>query len=157
MLASHSKSNSAQWQWENAFAGAVAGFATVAVMHPLDVVRTRFQGTDVSSERVHTKCALNLIEICLNSIGFCFAVNDGRVFNLPTYKNTPHAIFTIARSEVLFRITSYLRSVLLLFLLHLNLLFDTRIFTFPLLLFENHGYLVFPMANNASFFCKKNF
>ncbi|KAG6700928.1 hypothetical protein I3842_08G137900 [Carya illinoinensis] len=69
MLASHSKSNSAQWQWENAFAGAVAGFATVAVMHPLDVVRTRFQ------------------------------VNDGRVFNLPTYKNTPHAIFTIARSE----------------------------------------------------------
>ncbi|KAH0855482.1 hypothetical protein HID58_007963 [Brassica napus] len=31
------------WQWENATAGAVAGFATVAAMHPLDVVRTRFQ------------------------------------------------------------------------------------------------------------------
>uniref|UniRef100_A0A7C8YY22 Folate transporter 1, chloroplastic n=1 Tax=Opuntia streptacantha TaxID=393608 RepID=A0A7C8YY22_OPUST len=58
-----------QWQWENAAAGAIAGFATVAVMHPLDVVRTRFQ------------------------------VNDGRILNLPTYKNTPHALLTIARSE----------------------------------------------------------
>lgn len=35
---------SEKWQWENATAGAVAGFATVATMHPLDVVRTRFQG-----------------------------------------------------------------------------------------------------------------
>ncbi|KAK9285316.1 hypothetical protein L1049_024507 [Liquidambar formosana] len=58
-----------QWQWESATAGAVAGFATVAAMHPLDVVRTRFQ------------------------------VNDGRVSNLPTYKNTAHAVFTIARIE----------------------------------------------------------
>lgn len=33
------------WQWENATAGALAGFATVAAMHPLDVVRTRFQGS----------------------------------------------------------------------------------------------------------------
>lgn len=31
-------------QWENAIAGAFAGFATVASLHPLDVVRTRFQG-----------------------------------------------------------------------------------------------------------------
>ncbi|KAG4939240.1 hypothetical protein JHK84_045432 [Glycine max] len=46
-----------------------AGFATVAVMHPLDVVRTRFQ------------------------------VNDGRVSHLPIYKNTAHAVFAIARSE----------------------------------------------------------
>ncbi|KAK8673250.1 hypothetical protein V6N13_111599 [Hibiscus sabdariffa] len=58
-----------RWQWENATAGAVAGFATVATMYPLDVVRTRFQ------------------------------VNDGRVTNYPTYKNTAHAIFTISRSE----------------------------------------------------------
>ncbi|KAL5063731.1 hypothetical protein RYX36_025468 [Vicia faba] len=57
------------WQWENAIAGAAAGFATVAVMHPLDVVRTRFQ------------------------------VNDGRVSHLPSYKNTAHAIFTITRTE----------------------------------------------------------
>ncbi|KAL6274016.1 hypothetical protein ACE6H2_024708 [Prunus campanulata] len=62
-------SSASQWQWETATAGAVAGFATVAVMHPLDVVRTRFQ------------------------------VHDGRVSNLPTYKNTAHAIFTIARLE----------------------------------------------------------
>ncbi|VYS64064.1 unnamed protein product [Arabidopsis thaliana] len=59
----------ASWQWENATAGAVAGFATVAAMHPLDVVRTRFQ------------------------------VNDGRGSSLPTYKNTAHAVFTIARLE----------------------------------------------------------
>lgn len=58
-----------KWQWENATAGAVAGFATVAAMHPLDVVRTRFQ------------------------------VNDGRIPNLPTYKNTANAIFTIGRLE----------------------------------------------------------
>ncbi|TKY55857.1 Folate transporter 1 [Spatholobus suberectus] len=58
-----------QWRWEHATAGAAAGFATVAVMQPLDVVRTRFQ------------------------------VNDGRVSHLPSYKNTAHAIFTIARSE----------------------------------------------------------
>ncbi|KAK4262131.1 hypothetical protein QN277_027724 [Acacia crassicarpa] len=58
-----------QWQWENATAGAIAGFATVTATHPLDVVRTRFQ------------------------------VNDGRVPFVPSYKNTAHAIFTIARSE----------------------------------------------------------
>ncbi|CAN8277680.1 unnamed protein product [Cochlearia groenlandica] len=58
------------WKWENATAGAVAGFATVASMHPLDVVRTRFQ------------------------------VNDGRGgTSLHTYKNTAHAVFTIARLE----------------------------------------------------------
>ncbi|ONH96960.1 hypothetical protein PRUPE_7G162200 [Prunus persica] len=62
-------SSASQWQWETATAGAIAGFATVAAMHPLDVVRTRFQ------------------------------VHDGRVSNLPTYKNTAHAIFTIARLE----------------------------------------------------------
>ncbi|KAF9613285.1 hypothetical protein IFM89_006784 [Coptis chinensis] len=33
-----------RWQWENAIAGAIAGFATVATLHPLDVVHTRFQG-----------------------------------------------------------------------------------------------------------------
>ncbi|KAF5798635.1 putative mitochondrial carrier domain superfamily [Helianthus annuus] len=32
------------WQWENAVAGSVAGLATVTFSHPLDVVRTRFQG-----------------------------------------------------------------------------------------------------------------
>ncbi|KAJ0040509.1 hypothetical protein Pint_28381 [Pistacia integerrima] len=64
-----SESKSEQLQWENAAAGAIAGFATVAAMHPLDVVRTRFQ------------------------------VNDGRVSNLPSYKNTAHAILTIARLE----------------------------------------------------------
>ncbi|CBI17440.3 unnamed protein product, partial [Vitis vinifera] len=53
-----------KWEWENATAGAIAGFATVAAMHPLDVV-----------------------------------LNDGRLTNLPTYKNTAHAIFTITRLE----------------------------------------------------------
>ncbi|RAL48812.1 hypothetical protein DM860_001132 [Cuscuta australis] len=54
---------------ENAASGAIAGFATVAAMHPLDVIRTRFQ------------------------------VNDGRRMAVPSYKNTPHALFTIARCE----------------------------------------------------------
>ncbi|GER49019.1 folate carrier protein [Striga asiatica] len=57
------------WQWENAAAGSAAGLATVTFTHPLDVIRTRFQ------------------------------VNDGRLSALPTYKNTPHALFTIARTE----------------------------------------------------------
>jgi hypothetical protein len=30
--------------WQNAAAGSAAGFATVAALHQLDVVRTRFQG-----------------------------------------------------------------------------------------------------------------
>ncbi|KAL3628007.1 Folate transporter 1, chloroplastic [Castilleja foliolosa] len=57
------------WEWENAAAGSAAGLSTVTFTHPLDVIRTRFQ------------------------------VNDGRLSNLPTYKNTPHALFTIARTE----------------------------------------------------------
>lgn len=57
------------WQWQNAVAGSVAGLATVSFSHPLDVVRTRFQ------------------------------VSDGRTSNLPLYKNTPHALWTIARTE----------------------------------------------------------
>jgi hypothetical protein len=35
---------SSQWKWENAAAGAVAGLTTVVALHPLDIVRTRFQG-----------------------------------------------------------------------------------------------------------------
>ncbi|EEF40780.1 folate transporter 1, chloroplastic isoform X2 [Ricinus communis] len=58
-----------KWQWENATAGAVAGFATVSATHPLDVVRTRFQ------------------------------VHDGRVSSLPAYKNTAQAILSITRFE----------------------------------------------------------
>ncbi|KAG5535982.1 hypothetical protein RHGRI_023690 [Rhododendron griersonianum] len=57
------------WQWQNAVAGSVAGLATVAFSHPLDVVRTRFQ------------------------------VSDGRTSSLALYKNTPHALWTIARTE----------------------------------------------------------
>ncbi|KAF3638486.1 Folate transporter 1, chloroplastic [Capsicum annuum] len=60
---------SADWQWENATAGAAAGLATVTFSHSLDVVRTRFQ------------------------------VYDGRISNVPAYRNTPHALFAIARSE----------------------------------------------------------
>ncbi|KAL8240530.1 hypothetical protein R6Q59_013885 [Mikania micrantha] len=62
-------SQSMDWQWENAVAGSVAGLATVTFSHPLDVVRTRFQ------------------------------VYDGRNPNLPCYRNTPHALFTIGRLE----------------------------------------------------------
>ncbi|XP_066386178.1 folate transporter 1, chloroplastic-like [Miscanthus floridulus] len=58
------------WTWENAAAGAVAGFATVAALHPLDVVRTRFQ------------------------------VSGGRGWSeVPPYRNTAHAVYTITRSE----------------------------------------------------------
>lgn len=57
------------WQWENATAGALAGLATTALTHPLDVVRTRFQ------------------------------VSDGRSSIVPSYRNTPQALFTISRTE----------------------------------------------------------
>ena len=33
-----------QWKWESAVAGGVAGLTTVVALHPLDIVRTRFQG-----------------------------------------------------------------------------------------------------------------
>ncbi|KAF7134834.1 hypothetical protein RHSIM_Rhsim08G0123300 [Rhododendron simsii] len=52
------------WQWQNAVAGSVAGLATVAFSHPLDVV-----------------------------------LSDGRTSYLPLYKNTPHALWTIVRTE----------------------------------------------------------
>ncbi|KAL5217773.1 hypothetical protein ABZP36_018457 [Zizania latifolia] len=58
------------WTWENAVAGASAGFATVATLHPLDVVRTRFQ------------------------------VSGGKgCSDVSPYRNTAHAVYTIARSE----------------------------------------------------------
>ncbi|KAG2546112.1 folate transporter 1, chloroplastic-like [Panicum virgatum] len=58
------------WTWENAAAGAAAGFTTVAALHPLDVVRTRFQ------------------------------VSGGRGWSEVTpYRNTAHAVYTITRSE----------------------------------------------------------
>ncbi|KAL3695938.1 hypothetical protein R1sor_010014 [Riccia sorocarpa] len=57
------------WQWESATAGAVAGFVTVVALHPLDIVRTRFQ------------------------------VNDGRHVRVPNYRSTLHALTTIGRIE----------------------------------------------------------
>lgn len=89
----------ADWQWENAAAGSAAGLATVSFTHPLDVVRTRFQGSS-------SVCAIK-IQLCslkpenhLTTIFFFKLVNDGRLSNVPTYRNTPHALFTIARAEV---------------------------------------------------------
>ncbi|KAL0692134.1 hypothetical protein Bca4012_059314 [Brassica carinata] len=61
------------WEWEKATAGAVAGFATVAAMHPLDVVRT------IDSKEKEIK----LIETT--------TVNEGRGLSaLPTY-NKQHS------------------------------------------------------------------
>ncbi|KAK1310352.1 hypothetical protein QJS10_CPA08g00152 [Acorus calamus] len=50
------------WQWENAVAGGAAGFATVAALHPLDVVRTRFQGSTycMKSEMTFFSCGLQV-------------------------------------------------------------------------------------------------
>ncbi|KAI5418484.1 Folate transporter 1 [Lathyrus oleraceus] len=57
-------------QWEYPVAGLISGFTTVTVKYPLDLVSTRLQ------------------------------VNDGRLFSqFPRYKNTAHAIFTIARFD----------------------------------------------------------
>ncbi|CAM6127948.1 unnamed protein product [Calypogeia fissa] len=57
------------WQWETAVAGAVAGLTTVVVLHPLDIVRTRFQ------------------------------VSDGRNSRIPNYRSTAHALATITKTE----------------------------------------------------------
>ncbi|MQL89609.1 hypothetical protein Taro_022187 [Colocasia esculenta] len=82
---------SSGWQWENAAAGAIAGFATVAALHPLDVVKTRFQGFPSRS----------LFVPCSSAVRFSFVcdMNDGRVANLPSYRNTGHGLYTIARAE----------------------------------------------------------
>lgn len=57
------------WRWESAVAGGVAGLTTVVALHPLDIVRTRFQ------------------------------VYDGRHAAVPSYRHTFHALSTIARVE----------------------------------------------------------
>ncbi|EFJ30847.1 hypothetical protein SELMODRAFT_89452 [Selaginella moellendorffii] len=58
-----------EWKWEEATAGAVAGVATVVALHPLDIVRTRFQADDGRNRFVHQ------------------------------YKSTANALLTIARTE----------------------------------------------------------
>lgn len=57
------------WQWENAVAGTVAGLTSVVALHPLDIVRTRFQ------------------------------VHDGRDPLLPKYRSTLNAVLMITRTE----------------------------------------------------------
>lgn len=84
-----------RWKWENAAAGAVAGFATVAALHPLDVVRTRFQGLLLVS-----LLRLSALRMSQTIFSFPLLVTDGRASHLPLYRNTAHAIYTIARTEV---------------------------------------------------------
>jgi solute carrier family 25 folate transporter 32 len=57
------------WKWQSAAAGGVAGLTTVVALHPLDIVRTRFQ------------------------------VHDGLRAAVPSYRHTFHALFTIGRVE----------------------------------------------------------
>lgn len=57
------------WKWQSAVAGGVAGLTTVVALHPLDIVRTRFQ------------------------------VHDGLHAAVPSYRHTFHALFTIGRVE----------------------------------------------------------
>jgi hypothetical protein len=92
-------------RWENAAAGAAAGFATVAALHPLDVVRTRFQGnppfrpyTLGTSERLRRRATNGNRALSLS----CWrAVSGGRGWSeVPPYRNTAHAVYTITRSEV---------------------------------------------------------
>uniref|UniRef100_A0A7S4KEW4 Mitochondrial carrier protein n=1 Tax=Guillardia theta TaxID=55529 RepID=A0A7S4KEW4_GUITH len=63
--------NPAQEQsyWKNAVAGLSGGFVSAVVMHPLDVVNTRFQ------------------------------VQDGKLSHIPVYRSTAHAIVTIVKTE----------------------------------------------------------
>eukprot|EP00960_Hanusia_phi_P063539 765504-Hanusia_phi.AAC.14 len=58
-----------QGYWKNAVAGLSGGFVSAVMMHPLDVVNTRFQ------------------------------VQDGKLSHIPVYRSTVHAIATIARTE----------------------------------------------------------
>jgi len=55
--------------WVNAVAGVSGGFVSSIVMHPLDVVNTRFQ------------------------------VQDGKLSHIPKYKSTAHALSSIAKKE----------------------------------------------------------
>ena len=58
-----------QSYWKNAVAGLSGGFVSAVVMHPLDVVNTRFQ------------------------------VQDGKLSHIPVYRSTAHAIVTIVKTE----------------------------------------------------------
>jgi hypothetical protein len=90
------------WTWENAAAGAAAGFATVAALHPLDVVRTRFQGNRPPKSRTVDPSAAEARSNDQWPWPSRRAVTGGRGWSeVPPYKNTAHAVYTISRSEVL--------------------------------------------------------
>lgn len=99
--------------------------------------RRPYQVSRYFSKKIHTKRAHKFHRILFEfDFDMVFAVNDGRVSNLPSYKNTAHAIFTIARLEVC-RLYA-----LLLCLHHLIHSVLQWISTFSLFQFSNHAYLV---------------
>ncbi|XP_022775367.1 folate transporter 1, chloroplastic isoform X4 [Durio zibethinus] len=99
-----------QWQWENAIAGAVSGFATVAAMYPLDIVRTRFQGFERAlcrllscSFRVHCFMGIIflLVSLCTNPI---WLIKTRLQLQTPIHQSRPYsgvydALRTILREE----------------------------------------------------------
>ncbi|KAM3345089.1 hypothetical protein P3S68_024798 [Capsicum galapagoense] len=65
----------------------------------LELMKELFLGDDLSDIPSENATAASPLSLCLILLMLSVPVYDGRISNVPTYRNTPHALFSISLSE----------------------------------------------------------
>ncbi|KAM3236268.1 hypothetical protein P3L10_016305 [Capsicum annuum] len=65
----------------------------------LELMKKLFLGDDLSDIPSENAATASPLSLCLILLTLSIPVYDGRISNVPTYRNTPHALFSIALSE----------------------------------------------------------